>query len=350
MITPWSSNSTINLYQGAFKRHPFFIFLTFYHFCIKINIIIFKENLWVDSRFRHVERGTPGMTRETNMSKYNFFKKYFPENIFVLAVFLAIFSFVAFYLVDLRNFLGLRDFLFNTKPDYFFFTYHPFFFHHWGRNSGFAELIQWTFLAGSILVSAFLAGSFLDKKKENKNLFYFWLIMSISFVLMLFEDTGDVRHVWMSYVQAIFDEPDQGLFGTIFEFVYFAVLGGLPLYALIKYFKDLKKYKKVKNYILIGFVFYALAGGFSFIGSAFEGIIDKNIYTILGEKFYNFCLVIGDADLKNIWANWNENNWIYQIEFFLMDSLVEEGLEIIGGGAFVTASFLFLKSRIKSEK
>lgn len=263
----------------------------------------------------------------------------YPEYILFFAILLAFLSLLTFYLVDLKNFLGLRDALINTKGDYFFFTYRPFFFQHWGRNSGFVELIQWSILGLSAITAAFLSGRELLK---NKKVSTFWLLLAISFILMLIEDAGDIRHTLMSYVQAITNEADQGIFGTLFEFLYFAVLGGLPLFALIKYWPELKGLKRVRKYLVIGFFFYALASGLSFIGTAFEGLMDKNLYTIWGDSFYNFCLSIGDEQLPSFWQNWNERNWNFQIGFFLLDSLLEENLELIGAASILSGIFSFV--------
>jgi hypothetical protein len=144
------------------------------------------------------------------------------DKIFIFAISLVLFSFLAFLLVDLHNIFSLRDVLFNTKPYYFYFTYYPFFFQHWGRNSGIAEVFQFIFLGGAIMISAFIAGT---RIKASKRQFNFWLLLAISLTLMLLEDAGNLRHTFMSYVQAIFVEPEQSWAGSSFELLYFAILG-----------------------------------------------------------------------------------------------------------------------------
>ncbi len=260
--------------------------------------------------------------------------------VFIFSIALAVLSFLLFYLIDLRNFLGLRDVLINTQSSYFFFSYRPFFFQHWGRNSGFAELFQWGFLGSSAIIAAFISGREMLK---NKRLGMFWILLSSAFVLMMLEDAGNIRHTLMSYVQAIAVEPDQGIFGTTFEFLYFAFLGGLPLFALIKYWKELKNFSNTKKYMVIGFAFYAIASGLSFVGTAFEGMIDKNIYELFGDLLYNLSLSIGDANLSYFWANWSNHNSNFQIGFYILDSLIEENLELIGGGAILASILFFLR-------
>lgn len=253
--------------------------------------------------------------------------------IFIVTILLVALSFLLFYLIDLRNFLGTRDLLFSADRRSFFFSYQPFFFQHWGRNSGIAEIIQYSFLGVGVLIAGFCSG-FLYKKE--KRLSKFWLIMSISLLLMLLQDAGELRHVPMSYAMWAFGEVDQGIAGTLVELAYFAIMGGVPLYALIKYWKDISSYVRSKYYLLIGFVFYALAGGLSFFGTAFEGLFEGNLYSLLGEYFYDFALSIGDDAVVTIWEETSFN-----VRFFLMDSLLEENIELIGAGALLAAVLAF---------
>lgn len=267
------------------------------------------------------------------------------EIIFALSISAVIISLILFYLVDLRNVFGSRDGLFNLSGSYFFFTYRPFFFHHWGRNGGVAEIIQWSSLGIAAILAAYNAGrmQFINKKLSS-----FWAIMSVGLLFMLIEDAGDVRHTLMGYIQAIFDEPDQGVMGSLTEITYFGILGSIPLYALIRYWHEIKKFTRTKIYLLIGFLTYAIAASISFLGTALEGILDKNLYTVLGENFYQIAIKLGGPSLQNQWDNWETSGW-FSIEFFLMDSLIEENIEIIASGALLAAvlSFYIYTKNIK---
>lgn len=269
-----------------------------------------------------------------------------PELIFIFAILSVFISMLIFYLVDLRNVFGLRDMMFGLSGDYFFFSYRPFFFHHWGRNGGLAEIVQWFMLAGSGLLAALTAGIV---KLKNRRLYKFWLILSIGFILMLLEDAGDIRHTIMGYIQALFDEPDQGIMGSLTELILFSILAFIPLYALINYWQDIKIYSKTKIYLLIGFAFYGLAGLSSFLGTALEGLLSKNLYMLLGEKFYQLALFLGDSQLKNQWESWQADGW-FSIEFFLMDSMFEENIEIIAAGALLAATVSFLILALDKDK
>lgn len=273
-----------------------------------------------------------------------------PEYIFGAAVLIVAASFLTYYLVDLRNFLGLRDAMFTLRPEYFYFDYMPFFFGHWGRNSGPAELLQYSGLAASVVIMAFCAGKVHSRMAikpgeatvQNKKLFMFLLLMAIGLAVMLMEDAGNIRHTLMGYVQAWAGEPDQGLFGSAFELLYFAMVAGLPLFALLRYGSALKEYARARMYVWIAFAGYFLAASLSFIGTAFSMLMDRDVYTMAGEKFYDFSLRLGTDGLGEMWQVWDAAHWSFQIGFYLMDSLVEESIELIAAGAFVAAAITIL--------
>ena len=257
-----------------------------------------------------------------------------PELVIIGSLLFVKLSLLLFYFIDLRNAFGIRDWLFGIDRVYFYFTYTPFFFQHYGRNSGFAELLQWSFLATAIALAFYLAGVL---RAQHRQLSQLCLLLGIGFVLMLVEDAGDIRHMLMSYVQLAAGEPDQGVYGTLFEAGYFAILGGIPLYALIRYGKALRTYGKAFWYMVAGFVAYATAASLSFVGTAFQMLLDRDVYTIMGDGLVRLSYRLGDAALPGLWESWNSGNWLYQVGFFLMDSLVEENIEILAGACIVAA-------------
>lgn len=288
------------------------------------------------------------MSKKPKQHNHKLVKKQYrwPARIFWFSVIAVILSFLLYYLIDLRNLFGLRDLLFSTSPVYFYFPYQPFFFQHWGGSI--VELFQWFFLGASALLAMYFVGRMHDK---NKPMARFWLLLAITFGLMLLEDTGDVRHVIMGYVQALFDEPDQGVAGTITELLYFGALAAIPTYAIIKYWNPLKDYARTKSYILIGFVAYAIAQFLSFIGTAFDMLLDRNLYVVMGEWFYEASLRVADPEVRGMWEHWQETQWFSSIPFTLMDSLVEENIELIGAAAFLAATVAFyIHSQKPQEK
>jgi len=247
-------------------------------------------------------------------------------------------SFTLYYAIDLKNALGSRDWLLNTEGIYFYFHYTPFFFQHYGRDGGFAEVAQWLLLATAIVISLYFAG----REFINRKLSSFLLIFGLGMMLMLLEDAGELRHFFMSYIQWAAGESDQGLYGTAFEGVFFVLLGGLPVYAFWRYGSVLCDYGKAYWYILVGIVSHAIAASLSFVGTAFEMTLEVDLYSKMGEWFREYSLVIGGKELRIVWDNWDANNWLYQTNFYLMDSFVEENIELLGNAFFLAGLLTFI--------
>ncbi len=261
------------------------------------------------------------------------------EYIFFISILVVILSFLLYYLIDLHNIFGLRDYLFSIDKNHFSFFGQSFFFRHWGRNGGLAEIIQFLLLLGSVITSSFIAAY---NKFTNKKIYFFWLLMTIAFGLMLIEDAGEIRHTLRYYFQLFFNETAQGTYGTFFEFIYFFLLALIPISALIFYGGFLKKFKKTRIYFVIGFSFYFLASILSHFGTIF--LNKENFYDLVGVWFYNFSVKISGPDLAYLWESVELKSFI---SHYLMDSLVEENIEIIGASAFLAASISFLNNNNK---
>jgi len=259
--------------------------------------------------------------------------------VFIAAAASVLLAWLLFYLIDLRNAFGLRGWIMDLPEESFFFGVEPFFFQHWFRNGGPAEIIQWLLLGGTALLSGFIAGRAYGRFRAVGA---FWLILGIGIVLMLLEDAGDPRHTLRSYVQAFIGERDQGTYGTIFEALYFLVLAAFPIYAIARYGRILAGDKRVRNLIIVAFACYFLATTLSFAGSAFTNIFGTNFYTEFGGRLRELFVGIGDEHVGPFWDSWDaQQHWSF-VSFFLMDSLVEESIEVVGAGAFMGAALLGL--------
>jgi hypothetical protein len=235
--------------------------------------------------------------------------------------------------------------LLNTEGVYFYFHYTPFFFQHYGRDGGFAEVVQWLLLAVAIVISL----SYSGRAFMNRTLSLFLLIFGLGMILMLLEDAGELRHFFMSYIQWAAGEPEQGLFGTAFEAGFFVLLGGLPVYALWKYGGALYDYGKAYWYVLAGIISHAIAASLSFVGTAFEMTFEVDVYSKMGEWFREYSIGIGGEELRIIWDTWDANNWLYQTNFYLMDSFIEENIELLGNAFFLAGVLTFVSIYRASE-
>ena len=270
-----------------------------------------------------------------------------PEIIFVGSLVVVGLSLLLFYLIDLRNALGLRSVLYSLEEGSFFFEHRPFFFDHFYRNGGIGEILQWVLLGSAAVISSYVAGRLAGRDRRAA---LFWLILGVAFTLMLIEDAGDPRHTIRSYVQALFSEVGQGIAGTITELIYFAVLAAVPIYALVFYRERAMRELRTRRYLIVGFVSYALAAGLSFVGSAFERVIDMNFYTWTGGMLRRFFVSIGDEQVGMLWQMYDSSQGWPFISFFLMDNLVEEAIELIGAGAFSAAAIAFLLAQRRTPE
>ena len=231
--------------------------------------------------------------------------------------------------IDLRNVLGLGDIL-NRH-----------FFWHWYRNGGPVEMLQWLLLAASALTSLFVVGRLSTR---DRSACAFWLLMGIAFTLMLIEDAGDPRHRIREYVQFAFAEHEgQGVMGTLWELLYFVGLAAFPLYALLRHGRALRGMGRTRSYVLAGFVAYGIAASFSFVGSAFSALMDRNVYQITGDALVRLGLRIGDSELPRYWTADG------YVDFHLMDGMVEESIELIGAAAFFSAAVSFLSVGLEKD-
>jgi len=267
-----------------------------------------------------------------------------PQLFFLVALTALLLSWLGFYLVDLRNIFGLRDIVINLDSEYFSFTPKPFLFDHLFRNGGPVEMLQWLFLGLAALQSCYLAG--LYRTEPDRKASTFWSVLSVGLLFMLLEDAGEIRHSLASYVQWVFDERIQGVMATLFELIYFAGLASLPLLAYFVFGRGvLRQCPRGHFALIIGYLCYALAGSMSFAGSAFAEILTINFYSWLGEGFYISGIIMGDSGVEPHWAAWNAAEGWNSIQFYLMDSVVEESIELIGAASFAAACSEFISHK-----
>lgn len=262
-----------------------------------------------------------------------------PEAVLAVVVLALAVSLALFALVDLWNLLGIRDRIVSGSQQVDLFRHRPFFFLHWWREGGPVEVLQWVLLGSAAAVSGAVAAR---AAVRDRTAFAFWRLMAVTFVLMMVEDAGNARHTLREYVQAVFWQPDYATLGTLTELAYFTVLGSIPLYALLRYGRRLAGPAKGRLYLAVGFVVYGLAVGLSFVGSAFTHQLERPLYGWLGTGLFRVLAAAGDDELAPLWLAAEEESGWESVRFFVMDSLVEESLELVGAGAFLASALVFL--------
>ncbi len=261
-----------------------------------------------------------------------------PRLIFYLYSGFVLFSFLLTYLVDAHNFLGLRDFMI----DHFAV---PLFWFHWFRTP--VEIpVQWYTLGAAVLIFIINAGIALERK--DKDIFRFWFLLSAGIILMFVEDAGDVRHAYREHIETIFGEGFYGLYSTLYELLYFIILGAFMLYVIIKFRAVYREYVNTRKYLLRGYILYGVAVTGSWLGSGFEAVTGFSFYSTVGEFILNRIFIIdGRSEFAYRVA---QQNYIF-INRNLMDRAFEESLELLAAASLLTAALYFFSHyRDKTEK
>ena len=208
------------------------------------------------------------------------------------------------------------------------------------RDGSVTEWIQWSFLAGSVMISAHISGA-LHLHNERASAGFF--VLSVAFSIMLIEDSGNIRHrIGDGVVAAMISSADHytaRVAKNLFEIVFYSMISGLIIISSLEIKDTIKSSRPVKFYFLSGFVFYLLAAGgsaTSYIGSWYA----KAGHFILTGA-YNFELMVSDSYLRIL----SERSYPYSDPgFWFMDSFVEESLELLGAAFLLSFLLTIIKS------
>ena len=255
-----------------------------------------------------------------------------PKGVISLTVAYLCAAWTAFLLVDVLNVASTRDSLVASG-----FTT-PAIWAQLFREGGPTEILQWLYLGGAAIVSAFLAGELRERGRNGeRELHAFWLLMSIALIVMLIEDAGNPRHYLRNMALRLTGSRVAQL--TV-ESVIFAVIAGLPLYAVIRYWRWVVPFARSKWYLFAAFVAYGVAGAASATRYAWYERAGTWLNQFLGGRLLQ--------DLEHPFFGTTG------MEFFLMDWLWEESVELIGATFFLAAALGFLgevrNSRLTADR
>ncbi|KKM16125.1 hypothetical protein LCGC14_1688990 [marine sediment metagenome] len=201
---------------------------------------------------------------------------------------------LASYIVDVHNLFGAKDFyrdnLSSTSPGVW---------SAWFGTKGPTEYFQWFFLGMGTLGSFSV---FWFSRIHKGALTYFWLLVSITFALLFFEDYLDLRDqlTFFSSKQVYFD------FAVIFVLVSFIALRyGRRAYSYL----DLSTFKL----FFVGAIVYGLVAVYHVAGLHFEVGNFINTYLASGH--------LTQGSSSEIAA--------------ISDSIIEEGAEFLAAGLLV---------------
>lgn len=199
------------------------------------------------------------------------------------------------------------------------------------------EWIQWILLGVAIFAAGYGAG--LADTRELRRLRSFLIILGGGLVLMLFEDAGDARHTIGRYVREVLGQQVLGVSPSrMVGILYLLAIVALPVYAFIRFGRDIWQLPSVRRFFLPGLVLYGIAGGGHFVQGTYESVGSFLNGLLFRGRFPVYGFDDPEAANPNI---------------FLIDSIIEESMETLAA-AFMLAGVLatvgVISARAKSAQ
>jgi len=243
------------------------------------------------------------------------------KNILYFIVVCLLFSYLLIYFFDIReNWQGTHKIWYEIF-----------------RESGPIENLQWFVLGLFSIVSAFISGNLWYHNKFHES--RFWLLLSILGMIMVIEDTGNISHIFRSYVIRL--ELPVPAFIPDERIIVYAIYGLVALYPMFIYYKHKLSFPGPFRFLFVGYLIY----GFISLSSASQdrGVIDW--YQPAGEFLID---LIGNGKL---YYTLPETHWAYEIVGYLfMDTVVEESIELIAAAFLLTGAFAFVEGYLCHKK
>jgi hypothetical protein len=190
------------------------------------------------------------------------------------------------------------------------------------------EWSQWFVLAAAIAAAGFLAGRLHAGPRRRAALFFAWLAIGIG--LMLIEEAGDIRHDVSGYVARWFGQEIFGLpYRVVSDVPYFALLAVVPLYAILRYGRDVWPSRSMRPYLVGAYGLYALAG----VASGLRHY--RQLYSRIGARI--------DALLFDGVLTRPETMDEPRKHFMIVDSMVEETVELFAAAFLLAAVLAFAR-------
>jgi len=251
-----------------------------------------------------------------------------PSLLFGVFLLYLLLSWSAWYLVDIRNWLGLRELIIfkeilgpmaGEQVPLWWFIF---------KEAGPTEIFQWGALLSTCLGSLILSRHLRELGLVKPGLF--WRLMSLVALLMFLEDAGNFRHlisylvVWLAGMDW---ESTAGMYlRNMLELSYFGILAAVPVYGLLRYFIVIVKALQSFGYLITGYFFYGIA-----VLASGTRFFDE-WYAAAGTLLHEFMKNHARGEFLQVGTE------VLPMEFWLMDFMVEESLELIGAGALLAAT------------
>jgi hypothetical protein len=238
---------------------------------------------------------------------------------------------VTWILVAMIDFANVNDFRGAWAER---FPEEPLVFMWFFNEARLTERLQWLLLSGALLAAAGLCVVCYARGLTSHGRTFF--IGVIGLMVMLFEDSLNLRHaLYFDLVMPVlFDEPTLiHPLRSVTELAVYSVLGAAMLVFFLRVVGLARGAPPAFAFLVLGYVMYALAAGAS--ATRYFG----NWYEALG----GWVAALLAPELSEIYATTTLDPH-YTVGFWLMDSLVEESLELVGASALAVALVLIASS------
>lgn len=256
-----------------------------------------------------------------------------PRRVLIAALLYLLLAWTAIAVIDIYDVAGLRSTLGRDGEG-------PVWVHLFGE-AGVTEMLQWLLLASVTLVAAVRSGQQLQM--GNVPAARFLGLLGLAAVLMLIEDAGNPSHRLGDYGEDIL-----GTGGFVVELVFrlpvFLVIGGVPLYAIVRYWGRIARGRDGSLLLLGGVGMYGLAA-FSSVPANLLFDFYPRFGPWFTERILGGRLVslepfpgLGEALTPEDFTGW-----------LFMDFVFEESVELIGA-ALLFAGVLALGSALAEPR
>lgn len=247
-----------------------------------------------------------------------------PENAIAAALIYLILAWGFSYMIDIHNFLGFHRVLFSEDIEIALVWFHLF------KDGSLTEWLQWIFLGSTAFLSSHLGGRLISSGHHKPATF--WMIMGVAAVLMFIEDAFNTRYFLAEIANVLFGtEGYSNPVNIMAQIFYFVILGSIPMYALIRYWRYIWSSNKTRFYIIFGFVGYGVA-----VAASGTRLI-KSWYGSVGEYLIG---VIAQGAMRQYDFRVDPE---FPLGHYLMDLLLEESLELLSAAALFAAAIAYFQ-------
>lgn len=223
-------------------------------------------------------------------------------------------AWVLFLVVDVFDVAGSRSVVARDLPT-------------WARVFSEGHVIewgQWLSLGVAATVAGAVAGHHHAHGRGRESLL--WLLIGLSAALFLIEDAGNPSHQFSRWASVVLGDGQVAAHAG--RLPVFAVVGGVPAYAVVRYWRELRSHRPAGSFVLAGLACYGFAG----VSSVVLNVV-TDFYVQAGEFVMQTLLRGRLARVpEGLWGGPEATGWM------LMDAVYEESLELVAAGLLLAGA------------